>query len=229
MLHPLPSPPFRHSKSQAAITSPLQPRNPTLLRPPRHRCPAGASSPTTSSTATARRPSFTSPDEDPLSISPSHRFSRPILHLQGAAPMIASSIAAAPSPQRRLNLLDGTTTSSPTPRTKPRPTRRHQRGCTLIASHLLLNSTSRRRRCSIPHPHGAATLKPAPRATSPWRLFPSARPLRRRRPYQPDLLLLLRLSLARSRCCCCSGSRSIARSIARSPSCCCCSPPRLCC
>ena len=53
MLHPLPSPPFRHSKSQAAITSPLQPRNPTLLRPPRHRCPAGASSPTTSSTTTA--------------------------------------------------------------------------------------------------------------------------------------------------------------------------------
>ena len=118
----------------------------------------------------------------------------------------------------------GTAASSPTPRTKPRPTRRHQRGCTLIASHLLLNSTSRRRRCSIPHPHGAATLKPAPRATSPRRLSPSARPLRRRRPYQPDLLLLLRLSLARSRCCC-SGSRSIARS----PSCCCCSPPRSCC
>ena len=90
----------------------------------------------------------------------------------------------------------GTTTSSSTPRTKPRPTRRHQRGCTLIASHLLLNSTSRHRRCSILHPHGAATLKPAPRATSPWRLSPSARPLRRRRPYQPDLLLLLRLSLA---------------------------------
>ena len=124
-----------------------------------------------------------------------------------------------------LTCSNGTTTSSPTPRTKPRPTRRHQRGCTLIASHLLLNSTSRRRRCSIPHPHGAATLKPAPRATSPRRLSPSARPLRRRRPYQPDLLLLLRLSLARSRCCCCSGSRSIARS----PSCCCCSPPRSCC
>ena len=34
-----------------------------------------------------------------------HWFSRPILHLQGAAPTIASSIAAAPSPQRRLNLL----------------------------------------------------------------------------------------------------------------------------
>ena len=102
---PLPSPPFRHSKSQAAITSPLQPRNPTLLRPPRHRCPAGASSPTTSSTATARRPSSTSPDEDPSSISSSRWFSRPVLHLQGAAPTIASSIAAAPSPQRHLNLL----------------------------------------------------------------------------------------------------------------------------
>ena len=36
-------------------------------------------------------------------------------------------------------------------------------------------------------------MKPAPRATSPWRLSPSARPLRRRCPYQPDLLLLLRL------------------------------------
>ena len=118
----------------------------------------------------------------------------------------------------------GTAVSSPTPRTKPRPTRRHQRGCTLIASHLLLNSTSRHRRCSIPHPHGAATLKPAPRATYPRRLSPSARPLWRRRPYQPDLLLLLQLSLARSRCCCCSGSRSIARSI----SCCCCSPPGSC-
>ena len=102
---PLPSPPFRHSKSQAAITSPLQPRNPTLLRPPPHRCPAGASSPTTSSTAIARSPSTTSLDEDPSSISSSRRFNRPVLHLQGAAPMIASSITAAPSPQRHLNLL----------------------------------------------------------------------------------------------------------------------------
>ena len=63
---------------------------------------------------------------------------------------------------------------------------------------LLLNSTSRHQRCSISHPHGAATLKPAPRVTSPRRLSPSARPLRRQRPYQPDLLLLLRLSLDRS-------------------------------
>ena len=102
---PLPSPPFCHLKSQAAITSPLQPRNPTLLRPPPHHCPAGASSPTTLSTATARRPSSTSSDEDPSSISPSRRFSRPVLHLQGAAPTIASSIAAAPSPQCRPNLL----------------------------------------------------------------------------------------------------------------------------
>ena len=30
---------------------------------------------------------------------------RPVLHLHGAAPTIASSIAAAPSPQRRLNRL----------------------------------------------------------------------------------------------------------------------------
>ena len=103
----------------------------------------------------------------------------------------------------------GTAVSSPTPRTKPRPTRRHQRGCTLIASHLLLSSTSRCRRCSISHPHVAATLKPAPRATSPWRLSPSARPLRRRRPYQPDLLLL-RLSLARA-----AAAPALARSLAR--------------
>ena len=41
-------------------------------------------------------------------------------------------------------------------------------------------------------------MKPAPRATSLQRLSTSARPLRRRRPYQPDLLLLLRLSLDRS-------------------------------
>ena len=34
---PLPSPPFFHLKSHAAITSPLQPRNPTLLRPPPNR------------------------------------------------------------------------------------------------------------------------------------------------------------------------------------------------
>ena len=84
-------PPFVHRGRQ-------NPRNPMLLRrPPDHR-PAGDSSPTTSSTATARRPSSTSPDEDPLSISPSRRFSRPVLHLQGAAPTIALSIAAAPSP-----------------------------------------------------------------------------------------------------------------------------------
>ena len=42
-------------------------------------------------------------------------------------------------------------------------------------------------------------MKPAPRATSPRRLSPSVRPLRRQRPYQLDLLLLLlRLSLDRS-------------------------------
>ena len=105
----------------------------------------------------------------------------------------------------------GTAASSLTPRTKPRPTQRHQRGCTLIASHLLLNSTSRHRWCSIPHPHGAATLKPAPRVTSPRRLSPSVRPLRRRRPYQPDLLLLLWLSLARAA----GAAPALARSLAR--------------
>ena len=193
MVHPLPPPPFCHSKSQAAITSPLQPRNPTLLRPPCHRCPAGASSSTTSSTATARRPSATSPDEDPSSISPSRRFSRPVLHLQGAAPTIASSIVAAPSPQRRLNLLHrnrriltGSSDEAEAYSAQPKRLYTHR-----IASHLLLNSTSRRQRCSIPHPHGAATLKPAPRETSPRRLSPNARSLRRQRPYQPDLLLLL--------------------------------------
>ena len=207
MLHPLPSPLFCQLKSQAAITSPLQPRNPTLLRPPRHRCPAGASSLMTSSTATARCPLSTSPDEDPSSISSSRRFSRPILHLQGAAPTIASSIAAAPSPQRRLNLLHRNcsilTDSSDEAEAYSAPPKR-------LYTHriaLLLSSTSRGRRCSIPHPHGAATLKPAPRATSPWRLFPSARPLQRR-PYQPDMLLLLRLSLALSHYCCCSPPRS---------------------
>ena len=164
------------------------------------------------------------------------RIRRPSCHPAGSAALSSTSKELLRRSPRLSRLLHphsaaltcstGTATSSLTPQTKPRPTRRHQRGCTLIASHLLLNSTSRRRRCSIPHPHGGATLKPAPRATSPRRLSPSARPLRRRRPYQPDLLLLLlRLSLARSRCCCCSGSRSIARS----PSCCCCSRPRSCC
>ena len=74
-----------------------------LRRPPDHR-PAGDSSPTTSSTARARLPSSTAPDEDPLSISSSRRISRPILHLQGAASTFASSIAPPPSPQRRLDL-----------------------------------------------------------------------------------------------------------------------------
>ena len=41
--------------------------------------------------------------------------------------------------------------------------------------------------------------------------LPSARPLRRRRPYQPDLLLLLRLSLARAA----AAAPALARSLAR--------------
>src|SRR4051812_18014393 len=133
----------------------------------------------------------------------------------------------------------GTAASSPTPRTKPKPTWRHQRGCTLIASHLLLNSTSRHRRCSVPHPHGAATSKPAPRATSPRRLSPVRGPFgggvhtsrtccccsgylsvacaAAAAPAVPRslaLLLLLRLTLARSLSCYCSGSYSPARAAA---------------
>ena len=95
-LCPLP-PPFVHRGRQ-------NPRNPTLLRRPPDRRPAGDSSPTTSSTATARRPSSTALDEDPLSISSSRRISRPVLHLQGAAPTFASSITPPQSPQRRLDL-----------------------------------------------------------------------------------------------------------------------------
>ena len=91
------APPFVHRGRQ-------NPRNPTLLRRPPDRRPAGDSSPTTSSTAKARRPSSTAPDEDPLSISSSRRISRPVLHLQGAAPTFASSIAPPQSPQRRLDL-----------------------------------------------------------------------------------------------------------------------------
>ena len=172
-----------------------------------------------------QRPSSTSLDEDPSSIALSRRFSRPILHLKGTALTIVSSIAATPFPQRRLNLLHRNrnilTDSLNEVEAYLVPPKRLYTHC----SHFLLNSTSRRRWCFIPHPHGAATLKPAPRATSPRQLSPSARPLRWRRPYQPDLLLMRRLSLARSRCCCCSGSRLIARS----PRCCYCSPPRSCC
>ena len=91
------APPFVHRGHQ-------NPRNPTpLRRPPDHR-PAGDSSPTTSSTATARRPSSTAPDEDPLSISSSRRISCPVLHLQGVAPTFTSSIAPPQSPQRRVDL-----------------------------------------------------------------------------------------------------------------------------
>ena len=92
LAHPSPfAPPFVHRGRQ-------NPRNPTLLRRPPDRRPAGDSSPTTSSTATARRPSSTAPDEDPLLISSSRRISRPVLHLQGAAPTFASSIAPPQSP-----------------------------------------------------------------------------------------------------------------------------------
>ena len=90
-------PPFVHQGRQNA-------RNSTLLHRPPDRRPAGDPSPTTSSTTTARCPSSTAPDEDPLSISSSHRISRPVLHLQGAFPKFASSIAPPQSPQRHLDL-----------------------------------------------------------------------------------------------------------------------------
>ena len=90
-------PPFVHRGHQ-------NPRNPMLLHRPPDRRPTGDSSPTTSSTATARRPSSTAPNEDPLSISSSRRISRPILHLQGASPTFALSITPPQSPQRRLDL-----------------------------------------------------------------------------------------------------------------------------
>ena len=79
--------------------------NPRLSPTPcsvRH--PAGASSPTTSPTATPRRPSSTVRDEDPSSISSSRRFSHPVLHLQGAAPTFPSSFAPPPFPHRHLHL-----------------------------------------------------------------------------------------------------------------------------
>ena len=79
-------------------------KNPRSPTPSSVRHPAGASSPTTSSTATPRHPSSTVPDEDPSSISSSRRFSHPILHLQGAAPMFPSSFAPPPFPHHRLHL-----------------------------------------------------------------------------------------------------------------------------
>src|SRR3990170_1533135 len=77
------------------------PRSPT---PSSVRHPAGASSPTTLSTATPRRPSSTVPDEDLPSIWSSRRFSHPILHLQGAALTFPSSFAPPPFPHHRLHL-----------------------------------------------------------------------------------------------------------------------------
>ena len=67
------------------------------------RHPVGASSPTTSSTATPRRPSSTVPDEDPSSISWSRRFSHPVLHLQGAAPTFPFTFAPPPFPHHHLH------------------------------------------------------------------------------------------------------------------------------
>ena len=77
------------------------PRSPT---PSFVRHPAEASSPTTPSTATPRRPSSTIPDEDPSSISSSRRFSHLVLHLQGATPTFPSSFAPPPFPHCHLHL-----------------------------------------------------------------------------------------------------------------------------
>ncbi len=106
--HPKSLPQPRHATSPFAPPvvhrGRQNPRNPTLLRKPPDRRLTGDSSLTMPSTATARRPSSTAPDEDPLSISSSRRISRPVLHLHGAAPTFASSIAPPQSPQRRLDL-----------------------------------------------------------------------------------------------------------------------------
>jgi len=77
------------------------PWNPT---PSSVRHPTGASSPTTSSTTTPRRPSSTAMDEDSLSISASRWFSYPVLHFQGAALMFPSPFMPPPFPHCRLHL-----------------------------------------------------------------------------------------------------------------------------
>ena len=201
MLHPLPSPPFRHSKSQAAITSPLQRETP----------PSSIRHVTTAQPEPLPRRCRPPQHLDVPRPPPRMRIRRPSRRPAGLAAPSSTSKELLRRPPRLSRLLHphsaaltcstGTATSSPTPRTKPRPTQRHQRGCTLIASHLLLNLTSRHRRCSIPHPHEAATSKPAPRATSPWRLSPVRGPFGS--------------GVHTSRiCCCCSGSRSLARAAA---------------
>ena len=137
-----------------------------LHRPPDRRL-AGDSSPTTSSTATAHRPSSTAPDEDPLSISSSRRISRPVLHLQGAAPTFASSIAPPQSPQRHLDLphrnRSTLTNSSDEAEANSAPPRR-------FCTHryiFIFYSISRGYRCSIPSRHGVSpSTAPLPATSS---------------------------------------------------------------
>lgn len=154
------APPFVHRGRQ-------NPRNPTLLRRPPDRRPAGDSSLTTSSTATARRPSSTAPDEDPLSISSSRRISRPVLHLQGAALTFASSIAPPESPQRRLDLphqnRSTLTNSSDEAEANSAPPRRF---CTHQTDMVCLH---RRRRRRPHHPRRLSPMSLLPRQRLPQR------------------------------------------------------------
>ena len=170
---PSPPPPFRHRGRQ-------NPRNPPLLRRPPDRRPAGDSSPTTSSTATARRPSSIAPDEDPLSISSSRRISRPVLHLQGAAPMFASSIAPPQSPQRRLDLphrnRSTLTNSSDEAEANSAPPRRfctHRCILSFIRSH---GAAGARYRADMACLHRRRRRRPHhPRRLSPMSLLPRRR------------------------------------------------------
>ena len=167
------APPFVHRGRQ-------NPRNPTLLRRPPDRRPAGDSSPTTSSTATARRPSSTAPDEDPLSISSSRRISRPVLHLQGATPTFASSIAPPQSPQRRLDLPHRNritlTNSSDEAEANSAPPRRfctHRCILSFIRSH---GAAGARYRADMACLHRRRRRRPHhPRRLSPMSLLPRRR------------------------------------------------------
>ena len=174
---PSPSPPFIHRGRQNL-------RNPTFLRRPPNRRLAGDSSPTTSSTATARRPSSTAPDEDPSSISSSRRISRPVRHLQGAAPTFTSSIAPPPSPQRRLDLTHRNrstlTNSYDEAEANSAPPRRFCTHCCILSfirSHGAAGARyradmaclHRRRRCRPHHPWCLSPMSLLPRRRLPQR------------------------------------------------------------
>lgn len=153
------------------------PRNPTLLHWPPDCRPAGDSSSTTSSTTTTRRPSSIALDEDPSSISLSRRVSRTVLHLQGAAPVFASSIAPPPSPQRHLDLPhrnDSTLTNSydeaEAYSTKPRRFCTHRCILSFIRSH---GAAGARYRAAMAGLHRWRRHWPLPpRRLSPMSLLP---------------------------------------------------------